>query len=213
MYEEASSSELMGDFPNYHIPYGIDTTVFKPYERAFVRDVFNLPPDKKILLFVSDSLKNERKGFELLKQALSEIYNDKFWLCAVGNNDVDTGHLENSCNFGRINDERLIALLYSACDAFVLPSREDNFPNVLLEATACGTPVIAFPIGGVPDIIEDGKNGLIAKNVSSVALAEAISSLDIHQFDSQSISGKTTKDYNLKVQAAKYEELYRKLLG
>ncbi|MEM9830578.1 MAG: glycosyltransferase [Bacteroidota bacterium] len=212
MYKSARQSELLGDFPVYHIPYGVDTTVFKPYDQAFARQVFNLPQDKKILLFISDSLSNERKGFDLLLNAITGIKDDSFWLCAVGKKTTDMDELKNITYLGRISDERLIALLYSACDAFVLPSREDNFPNVLLEATACGTPVIAFPVGGVPDIIEDGKNGLIASEVSYSALSEAIKTLRLSKFNSQNISDATKERYNLNIQATRYRDLYSAIL-
>lgn len=214
MHEEAKASELMGSFPNYHIPYGIDTTVFKPYDQAFAREVFNLPPDKKLLLFVSDSLKNERKGFDLLLEALSNMEDENLWLCAVGSAKAATSHLKQMSSLGRVSDERLMALLYSACDAFVLPSREDNFPNVLLEATACGTPVIAFPIGGVPDIIEDGKNGLIAEDVSANALQSALKrfSSEPPALSRAQISDNTSKKYALQEQATRYQALYHQML-
>ncbi len=214
MHEESKASKLLGRFANYHIPYGIDTTVFKPYDQSFAREVFNLPIDKKLLLFVSDSLKNERKGFDLLLEALSNMEDDQWWLCAVGNPNVANSHLKQISSLGRISDERLMALLYSACDAFVMPSREDNFPNVLLEATACGTPVIAFPIGGVPDIIEDGKNGLIAEDVSANALQSALKRFSSvpPALSRALISDNTGKKYALQEQATRYQALYHQML-
>jgi glycosyltransferase involved in cell wall biosynthesis len=214
MYQEAKSSPLMGRFPVYHIPYGIDTTIFRPYDQAVARQVFNLPPDRKLLLFVSDSLKNERKGFDLLLEALGSLEGKNLWLCAVGSAKAASSQLKQMSSLGRISDERLMALLYSACDAFVLPSREDNFPNVLLEATACGTPVIAFPIGGVPDIIEDGKNGVIAGEVSAAALQSALKRFlsEPLAMSSPQISENTRKKYALQEQATQYQALYHQML-
>lgn len=214
MYQAVTSSVLLGNFPAHHIPNGIDTTIFKTHNQLFARDVFNLPEDKKILLFVSDSLSNERKGFDLLLQAISEIQDDALWLCTVGKANVETDQFSNISSLGNIADERLISLLYSACDAFVLPSREDNFPNVLLEATACGTPVIAFSIGGVPDIIQHEKNGLLAEDVSANSLQAAIEIFlsGKFQFSRDKIREQTSKDYTLEVQAEQYITLYNKIL-
>lgn len=213
MYHEAKKSELLGDFPIHHIPYGLNTYIFKMHEQTFARRVFNLPEDKRILLFISDSLRNERKGFDLLLNALSEIKDDSIWLCTLGKANVEIDQLTNMSSLGKISDERLISLLYSACDAFVMPSREDNFPNVLLEATACGTPVIAFPIGGVPDIIQHGENGLLAEELSAKALKDTIEIFLSNQynFKAENIRSFTVNNYSLDIQASSYISLYHSL--
>ena len=65
-------------------------------------------------------------------------------------------------NVGRINEEDKLARLFAAGDVFVAPFAEDNLPNVVLEALACGTPVAAFAAGGIPDAVEHKQNGFLA---------------------------------------------------
>ena len=215
MYEEAKNSELLGRFPIQHVPYGVNTSIFKVYNQAFARDIFNLPNNKRLLLFISDSLDNHRKGFDLLLKAVSTIKDESLWLCAVGEKKIDSDNLKNITYLGRINDERLIALLYSACDAFVLPSREDNLPNVMLESVACGTPVIAFPVGGIPDVVKEGENGILAQEVSSSSLREAISKFlaNHYYFNREKIHQEAVENYCLSKQAKGYIELYNSLLA
>ena len=210
MYEKANNSELLSGFSIQHIPYGLDTSIFKLHNQAFARRVFNLPKDKKILLFVSDVLSNERKGLDLLLEAISAIEDDSLWLCAVGNTKEENSSLRNVSYLGRVNDERLIALVYSACDAFVLPSREDNMPNVKLESIACGVPVIAFPVGGIPDVIQSGNNGVLADEVSSASLYNSIKRfLDSnYHFSREEIRKDTIENYSFEVQAKRYIRLY-----
>jgi glycosyltransferase involved in cell wall biosynthesis len=87
---------------------------------------------------------------------------------------------------GNISDDKKLMEYYSLADAFIIPSREDNLPNVMLESFACGTPVIGFPIGGVNEHVIDYQTGLLAKDISSDALAECIKqfSLNHHLFNS-----------------------------
>ena len=75
---------------------------------------------------------------------------------------------------GPINDNRKLVDYFSLADAFIIPSREDNLPNVMLESLACGTPVIGFPVGGIKEHVINFKTGLLADNISSESLAEAI---------------------------------------
>ena len=217
MHQQASASILLKDFPIHHIPYGVDTSIFKMHDQTFARRVFNLPKDKRILLFISDSLSNERKGFDLLLKAFSKEIDDSLWICTVGNAQLAMEELSNITNLGRIADERLIALLYSACDVFVLPSREDNFPNVMLEATACGTPIIAFPIGGIPDIIQNGFNGILAEGniLSGESLHRAITQFTEQSFtfEREKIRNFTEQHYSLDQQASAYKKLYQQLLN
>src|SRR5690606_16401989 len=98
----------------------------------------------------------------------------EYLLVTVGQKNDENIFSDNTIHLGKINDERLMALLYSAADVFVLPSREDNLPNVLLESTACGTPVIAFETGGIPEVINTGFNGILTHEISVSSLRDAI---------------------------------------
>jgi glycosyltransferase involved in cell wall biosynthesis len=193
---------------------GLDTTIFKTFNKEFARKVFNLPTDKKIALFVADSLSNRRKGFDLLVGALQKLENKKdILLVAIGNVPTDDRQ-ENVKYIGSINDERVMALAYSAVDVFILPSREDNLPNTMIEALSCGTPIIGFPIGGIKETIQNEFNGYLCPELSVDALKNTIEIFFKNSclFNSEEISADAHDKFDNKKQASKYVEIYNSLL-
>jgi glycosyltransferase involved in cell wall biosynthesis len=105
-----------------------------------------------------------------------------------------------------------MAIVYSAADLFVIPSLIDNLPNTAIEAICCGTPVVGFNTGGIPDIIEHGVNGLLANefNAESLAIQIGAALKDLHSFDSDKVSARAREKYELKRQAQAYLELFEK---
>jgi len=136
------------------------------------RKHLGLPEDKDIVLFVSDSVNNKRKGFHLLEKAIIKANDSRIMLCSVGKNLNSS--LPEVHDFSEVHDEDKLALIYSAADVFVLPALEDNLPNVVIESLCCGTPVVGFNIGGMPDMIEDGVNGRLAKDISAEGLLASL---------------------------------------
>jgi glycosyltransferase involved in cell wall biosynthesis len=169
-----------------------------------------LPADKLIFLFVAESLDIKRKGFDLLLLAINELNSHNMIFCAIG--ETKSEDQSNIHYFGKVTDDEKLALIYSASDAFILPSREDNLPNVLLESLACGTPVIATPVGGTPEIIQDGINGYLTEDVSVEALKKAIIlfSQTSSIFNMERIRASAIDMFSSKKQALKYIEIYRK---
>lgn len=207
----AQQSEVFKNLDVHVIPNSINTHVFRPYDKHFARSVFNIPTDKKVVLYVSEHIRNHRKGFDLLTDALQQVDSNNTVLVATGNANA-SAH-ENIIYTGSIPDERLMALLYSAADVFVLPSREDNLPNVALESIACGTPVIAFNIGGIPEIITTGFNGILAQSLSATDLAQAINQFlrGDSTFNADAIRADAVKRFDTPVQATAYARLYDQL--
>lgn len=207
-------SKLFGTFKNQYIPYSLDMSIFKFQDKAFCRTIFNLPQDKKIILFVSDSIDNRRKGFDILLDSFKQLQNADIHICVVGDKKWTIDYPLEITFLGRINDERLMALVYSAADAFILPSREDNLPNVIIESLACGTPVIAFPVGGVIDIIKTGFNGIIVNDVFSENLTSAIMDFieEKYSFDHFAIRNDAIFKFSSKIQAEQYLTLYTNIL-
>ena len=165
------------------IPNGIDPLVFKPIDRRFARDVLNLPQDKPLILFgAMKATSDTRKGFHLLDEALRMIYDQldpssvapELVVFGASKSEEDTDFPLESHYTGRIHDEVGLCLLYAAADVFVAPSRQDNLPNTLVESLACGTPCVAFDIGGMPDMIEHRENGYLARPFDVVDLAHGI---------------------------------------
>jgi glycosyltransferase involved in cell wall biosynthesis len=114
-----------------------------------------------------------------------------------------------------IADESQLAMVYSAADVFVLPSLEDNLPNTVVEAMACGVPVVGFDIGGIPDMIEHKKTGYLVKHRDIAGLIEGIewliSSYDSDANFSKQCREKVDKEYALEVQAKAYKDLYKRI--
>lgn len=210
LFNLASSSPAFKSAKHLHIPYGIDTALFKDYGATVSRKVFDLPEDKVIISFVSHDLKNRRKGFDLLFDAISQMKEKKNVIFFAAGFSAETIAGNNIVYAGNINDERLMALLYSASDGFVLPSREDNLPNTMLEAMSCGTPVLSFAVGGMLDIIQPDFNGDFAPEVSSAALAHSLDLFvaNIKNYDRKKIREHIIAKYPLSLQAGSYMNLY-----
>ena len=208
LLRESSQSELFSGLRHVHIPYGLDTTVFKPFPQGFARDVFQLPQDRKLMLVVAEQLDDHRKGFDLLVDALSSMklpYDLE--LVAVGKGAVPVASMR--CHhLGSIHDERLMALLYSAVDYTAITSRQDNLPNVVLESLCCGTPVVGTPAGGIPEPIISERDGFVAESISSSALSDAIRQAISQTFDRERIAKEAAARYNGVLQARRCQALY-----
>lgn len=210
----AKESRLLKNNAIQLIPYSLNLEVFRPIDKIQARTQLGLPLDRKIILFVSSSLDNKRKGLELLIKGLSILKNaDEYLLCSVGQTNFSENTI-NNITLGEIKEEQQMALAYNAADVFVLPAIEDNLPNVAIESVACGVPVIAFNIGGMPDIVKHGFNGLLCQKTNAVELSETINSFfkGSFNFDRLAIRLDAEKRYNNTLQANAYISLYNRLL-
>ncbi|MBB05372.1 MAG: hypothetical protein CML03_07615 [Pseudooceanicola sp.] len=211
---EAKKSDAFQNRKVYCIPYGLNSEIFKPHDRKYSRELLNLPKDKKVILFVADSISNNRKGFVYLKKAFEKLERNDVVLCAIGQSDNAFDTKNNVLELGLIQDERIMSIAFSAADVFVIPSLMDNLPNTVLESLMCGTPVIGFPVGGILDMVAHGKNGLLAKEVSVDALLESLNIFlnNIEHFDRKVIRTEAIKKYDLKVQTKAYLTLFENIL-
>ena len=213
--EQSRSSDLFGRFPHTHIPYGLDTSVFRPRDRQLARSVFELPEDKRVLLMVAESLEDYRKGGDLLRDALAGRPLDESWMvAAVGRGSLMTGGYPVR-SLGVIGDPRLMALAYAAADMTVVSSRQDNSPNTVLESLCCGTPVVATPAGGTAEPIVSPRDGCIASAVDVDGLAVALSGGNQmcrqNGFDASAIATAASLRFDAAIQAERYRELYNDL--
>lgn len=215
---EASRSALFSKFHISTIPYGLDTEMFQPRRRAIAREAFGIPQNLNIVMFAAQTLRNHRKGMDLLVEALSEQkISREIGLISVGRSDASAAVTGGYyCALGELKSERLMSLAYSAADLFVLPTREDNLPNVVLEAMACGTPVVAFDVGGLPDMIRPDMTGLLVPLEDVGGLRSAIATILEDDERRARISGEcrrvAVERYRLEIQAERYVRLYRELM-
>jgi len=118
-------------------------------------------------------------------------------------------------SLGYLDSDEKVRNIYAAADIFILPSSEDNLPNTMLEALSCGTPVIAFEVGGLPDVVIDNENGKLAAPGDVKQLAQAILELAFNSEQrarmAQEGRKKIVAEYSLDVQAKRYLALYNDL--
>jgi glycosyltransferase involved in cell wall biosynthesis len=117
---------------------------------------------------------------------------------------------------GFLRDDISISLVYAAADVFVAPSRQDNLPNTVMEALACGTPCVAFDIGGMPDMIDHHQNGCLAQPFDTEDLMHGIQwvleSDNRRQQLSQKARQKAVREFDQDLQARRYLDLYEDIL-
>lgn len=216
--ECSSISSLFRRFKHYVIPNGFPLEVFKPLDRDIIRAELGIPENAKVVLFGADST-NQRKGFRFLIAALKHLYSidstSNMILAMFGAVYPDE---ELECgfpiyNFSYIENEEQMTLLYNAADVFLLPSLEDNLPNTVIESFASGTPVAAFNIGGVPDMIEHGITGYLATPEDAVDLANAITwcIIDAPSKIRQDCRAVAESYFSLETLANNYLALYKSL--
>ncbi len=176
MVDLAAKSSLFSEFTGSRIFNSLDTSVFKPLPQEMCAAVLGLPRNKKIMLSVIQSLKDRRKGFFILIEALKKVPDPENWvLCTVGKLHDETTEIGvEHIHLGSIQDERLMAIVYNSAHVFVHPATEDNLPNVVVEALCCGLSVAGFQIGGMPEMVIQGENGILTSNISPEGLLNAI---------------------------------------
>lgn len=213
LFEEVVKSGICDSSRIFHIPYGINTEVFRPIDAENYRHSLGIEPEWKVVLFVADSLNNRRKGIVYLLRALQGIETE-ITLISVGSGEIEHEMPDNIkyISLGRIEDESLMAKIYSAANLFVIPSLMDNLPNTVIESLCCGTPVVGFPVGGINDMVNN-TNGILAGNISVNALKTAIRmALDRDGFfDRKRIAADAHGKYNLNIQAEQYLKLFQRI--
>jgi glycosyltransferase involved in cell wall biosynthesis len=162
----AAHSSLLRDKRIQVIANPIDHDVFKPLDKTVARRAFNLPLNSQLVLFGAfGGTSDPRKGFAKLRAALAGLDAESgIELVVFGGEATEKPELDFPTHqIGQLRDEHSLSLLYNACDAYVLPALQDNLPNTLMEALACGTPCVAFDTGGVADLVQHQQNGYLAK--------------------------------------------------
>ncbi len=226
LIRQANNSALFADKRLVQIMLGIDSDLFKLFDRKIARAVLNLPSDGKILFFAAPSLSEERKGAKYLSQALRILLNilpadlkERVVLTTAGRDDGSTiadvpfAHKP----LGILNDDRLLALAYQSADVFICPSIEDSGPMMINEAIMCGTPVVSFEMGVALDLVQTGQTGYRAKLKDSEDLANGIAQILGLNKDAYDIMSNNCRELGLRschpsVQVKGFEQLFDELL-
>jgi glycosyltransferase involved in cell wall biosynthesis len=206
------------------IPNGIDTDIFKP-RRAAARKELGFDPAAVYLLAGADDGMERRKGFPILEEAMRICLAQPSFREAVMRRQVNLVFFGSAKPLmdlgfpvqwlGRFDSEESLARVYAACDAFVLPSTEDNLPNTMLESLCSGTPVLGFKVGGLPDAVEDGRNGLLVPAGDAEHLARAIqrfaASPELRRSLAEGCSAQSRECFGFTEQARRHRALYEEL--
>lgn len=176
----ATNSRLLHGRKITCIPNPINTNLFCPRPKHPARMALGLPTDKRLILFSSHRLTDERKGLHYLKEAAILLaaehpeWKERLGIVLLGKNMEPSAYADIPFAvypLSYVSDEKRLVEVYNAVDLFAVPSLQDNLPNTVVEAMACGVPCIGFNVGGIPEMIDHLHNGYVAeyKNVADLA--------------------------------------------
>jgi glycosyltransferase involved in cell wall biosynthesis len=182
------------------------------------RDILGIKRDSKVVLFAAGNVGETRKGFRLLLEALAPWpANGGVHLVSVGQGSDLPGLQLPRTSVGFVGDDRILSWVYGAADIYVTPTLEDNLPYTVMESMSCGTPVIGFETGGVPDMVRDGVSGFLAPKGDVKALRKAM----LRVLDNPALRAEmaencrriAVEEYDVQSQARRYLALYESLLA
>lgn len=201
------------------IPNAINMDVFHPEDKTLTRQSLGLPSDRRLLLFGSQRITDERKGFKYLVEACEHIHRnypewtDKIGIVVVGakSETIDSMLPFPVYAVDYVSDEKSMVEIYNAVDLYVTPSLQDNLPNTIVESMACGVPCVGFRVGGIPEMIDHEKNGYVARYKDAVDFANGIlwSLGDSYDDLCTKAYEKAVATYSEKRVAEKYKEIYQ----
>lgn len=217
----AKQSSLLKDFRIQAIPNPIDIHVFSPKDKIVARTKRGIDQQAKIILFGAANINDKRKGITYLVNALNildENYTSSQPIEMVifgKNKHFDVSKLPFKVHeLNLITSQEELAEIYSMADVFVTPSLEDNLPNTVMEALSCGTPVVAFNIGGIPEMIDHQQNGYLAEFKSAKDMAKGLNEIlnvaDVAELAKNSRQ-KVLNNYTNEIVAKQYIDLYKSI--
>jgi glycosyltransferase involved in cell wall biosynthesis len=181
-HAEYARQGLLGRFPIHYIPNGLETDLFRPQDPVRCRAALGIPQDRHVVMFCALALDQFNKGGDLLVaalQCLPETVRTNLVLLLVGSGGDNIRKAVGipSVDLGVVKQPETMAAAYGAADLFVSPTRAETFSLVLAEAMACGTPLVAFDVGGVSALVRPGVTGHLARPENPADLAQGIAGL------------------------------------
>ena len=212
----ARHSPVFPDSTEFHvIRLGLDENLFRPLPRTDARRQLGLPEDMPLIAFGAEDIENPRKGFHHLLASLRKVMRQTSAECLVfGNGKLPQNRdgLPRFHEFGFVDSPGKHNLIYSAADLFVLPSREDNQPQTGLESMACGTPVIGFRAGGIPEYVRHNQTGLTGtmgdENEMAAHILRLIEDQELRNRLAKNARRMIEEEFTAELQARKYIDLY-----
>ena len=214
LFDLAQQSSLIQENKLSLIPNPIDNEMFKPINKSGLRQKLNLPVEDNLILFIAANISNYYKGFSFFLETMAQVSGDDVTLVLLGQikSELTLPANMNCIQLGYVNDTHRIVEIYNACDLFVSTSLEENLPNTIIEAMACGLPSAVFDVGGVSDIIDHGVNGYVSDIFDTVNLAKNINSFFAEEkapeFSKCGIE-KVNENFSYKALKSRFIELYQ----
>jgi glycosyltransferase involved in cell wall biosynthesis len=220
----AQKSALLTGQTIINVPNPININLFRRGNRNVAREKLKLPKDMPLILFGSVKIKDERKGIAYFVEACNLLavkypeLKDKWGVVVFGHKSA---YLENLLPFqvyalDYVSNEHDVVNIYNAVNLYATPSLEENLPNTIMEAMACGVPCVGFNIGGIPEMIDHLHNGYVARYKSAEDLANGIHWIlfeaDYPLLSEQAVR-KVAANYSEHIVARRYIEIYNKATG
>jgi glycosyltransferase involved in cell wall biosynthesis len=206
----SKTSHLFSRFEHQVIPNVID--INSP-SKELTEALRSSHSENTVFLFVAHHFDNPRKGINTLIQALQRLKHQNFHLITVGERLSDFANDKRVIQCGYVNDKDYLKELYTKADAFILPSLAENFPNTIVEALLCGTPVIASNTGGIPEQVNDN-NGVLVEPNDVEAWKNALDNFieNKNRFNRRHIQEQAEQTYDKRKIVSEYLHVYQSLI-
>jgi glycosyltransferase involved in cell wall biosynthesis len=223
MMDKVARSMLMGGIVDRRVIYnGIDLSIFQPGDQNAARRELGFPPDAPIVLFVGAAKRDDTfKDYATMQAALAKLAqrmgNDELLFLCLGEEGKTERVGRASVRFlGRINDRQKVAGIYQAADVYLHAARAETFPNTILEALACGLPVVASAVAGIPEQVDMGENGFLAPvgdvEVMAAQMGQLFEDEELRQKMGANAAAKARAQFGLQRMADDYLDWYREIL-
>jgi glycosyltransferase involved in cell wall biosynthesis len=215
MREQATASQWEGVLVEaIHNP--VPDSYFEHRDQRSCKQALGLDLNKPVVLSVAGNLEEERKGGPILKEVLASHLSDKAQFLLIGSGCFDSDGCSKVKNLGFVRDEVTLQIAYHAADLLLHPAPIDNLPNTVAESMSCGTPVLAFYTGGLPEMVIPDKSGWLVKEINALSIIAQLDSV-LNSKDYQNLRESTKENahnlFNSQIIACKYMDHFQAALA
>ena len=209
MYEQYHDHEMIQGKKTVIINNSVDHTLFRPTDRSKARRHYGLNDDDIVFAFVAERIEDTRKGLLVLVETVVKLANPKIKILAVGKRTTDDDYPQTVAT-GPVYDTECLSAIYSCADYFAMPSLQEAFAQTPLEAMACGTPAIVFPVSGTEELINE-VNGVRCDGFTALDLENGIRRAMEMQFDRKAIRNDVIERYSPDKITRQYLKFYSEI--